>query len=361
MHTSRSSLVVTFLLGIAACSGEADNEMKLPSSRPVTPVAGATVLVVNGGDASVSIIDVATRTVAATVALTNASFPHHLALRGDRAELALAIPGMDLSAGHGGMVMGGHAGMDMSSDMEDMAGAVAVLDARTGETRRAMRLSASNHNAIFSPNGQEIWTSQMMASGVVLVLNASTLEEEKRISVGPEPAEITFDRLGRYAFVANGGSDTVSVIDVESKSVVRTINVGDNPVGAWQGANGIAYVDNETAMTLTAIDTSTLEVIRTFNLGFMPGMAALGPDGRVWVTDADGGRIVRFDPTTAAQVDAASTGAGAHGIAFDGGGTNVYISNQGAGTVSVLEVASLATRATIPVGVKPNGLVWRSQ
>lgn len=335
--------------------------MSLPSSRAVTPVAGDSVLVVNGGDASVSIIDVTTHTVAATVQLTNASFPHHLALRTDRSELALAIPGMDLSAGHGGMDMGGHAGMDMSSDMEEMVGAVAVLDARTGATRRAIRLSASNHNAIFSPNGNEVWTSQMQASGAVVVLNASTLREQTRIAVGAEPAEVTFDGIGRYAFVANGGSDTVSVIDVESKSVVRTIAVGDNPVGAWQGANGIAYVDNETSMTLTAIDTSTLEIVGTFDLGFMPGMVALGPDGRVWVTDADAGRIVRFNPTTRAQVDAASTGAGAHGIAFDGAGATAYVSNQNAGTVSVLDVASLATRATIPVGAKPNGLLWRSQ
>lgn len=346
-------------VGIAAAAGCSDNAstmddaMALPSSKSVTPTAGNFLLVVNGGDATVSVINTGTNTVSATIALTNASFPHHIALRNDRSEVALAIPGEDLSGGHGTMAM--------DESMSGMMGAFAVLDARTGETKRALRLPASNHNAIFSPDGAEIWTSQMQDSGVVIVLDAANLKERTRVTVGAMPAEVTFDRAGRYAFIANGGSGTVSVIDVASKQVVKTITVGDDPVGAWQGSNGIAYVDNEAGMTLSAIDTTTLAVVRTFELGFMPGMAAFGPDGRVWVTDADAGRIVRFDASTGALVDAAATGAGAHGIAFDTAGTTVYISNQGAGTVSVLDSGSLSARATIKVGAKPNGIIWRAQ
>ena len=80
----------------------------------------------------------------------------------------------------------------------------------------------------------------------------------------------------------------------ELSRVYLRFDVDEDPVGAWQGANGIAYVDNETGQTITAIDTETLEVIRTYDLRFMPGMAALGPDDRLWVTDATGGGVAFF-------------------------------------------------------------------
>jgi len=262
--------------------------------------------------------------------------------------MLLAVPGMDMSMGHTG---GTH----------DMMGAVMLLDATTGETLEARMTDAMNHNAIFSPDGTEVWTSQMSEPGAALVLDAETLETRRTIEVGNHPAEVTFSASGGYAFVANGGSNSVTVIDAESKAVVTTVSVGEDPVGAWQGSNGVAYVDNEMGETLTAIDTNTLEVIRTYELGFMPGMAALGPDDRVWVTDADGGKVVFFAAGSDMRLGEAATGAGAHAIAFNGDGTRAYVSNQMENTVSVLDVASSTLVTTIAVGSKPNGMAWRAQ
>jgi len=337
------------VIALAGCGGIDNGAMVAPSTVPVAAITYDALFVVNGEANSISIINANTLELAATIAIENASFPHHVNLSPDKASLAVAIPGADLSGGHGGV---GHSNASM--------GAILQIDALTGKTRSARRLDGPNHNGIFSPDGREIWTSQMTMNGKVLVLDASTLQTKQTITVGDMPAEVTFSRDGRFAFVANGMSNNVTVIDSITKAVVKTIDVGANPVGAWSGGDGAMYVDNEAGRTLTAINATSLEIVRTYNLGFTPGMAATAPNGELWVTDAQNGKVVFFSSSTATKVGEIATGAGAHAIAFSTDGTTAYISNQGADSVSVIDVLSHAFRRTIAVGAKPNGMVFRS-
>jgi YVTN family beta-propeller protein len=120
-------------------------------------------------------------------------------------------------------------------------------------------------------------------------------------------------------------------------------------------------VDNETGMTISAIERRSLRVRFTYDLAFMPGMAQLGPDGHLWVTDADDGSVVLFSATRDVRLHEIPTGAGAHGIAFAADGRTAYITNQLANTASVIDVWSRRVKATIGVGEKPNGLVFRSR
>lgn len=329
--------------------GSSGSSGDTPSTTPVAAVTFDALFVVNGGDDTISVIDTERNEVASTISLQNARYPHHISLSADRSRLALAVPGMDLSGGHGGHGMG-----------HTMPGIVMLLDAQTGATVKARELPAMNHNAAFAPDGLSIWTTQMAEPGAVLALDVGTLEDKGTVAVGDGPAEVTFSNDGKYAFVANGASATVTVIDVATKAVAKTIPVGAGPVGAWQAKNGVAYVDNEEAKTLTAIDTSTLEVTLTYDLGFTPAYVALAPDGMLWVTDTDSGKVVLNMPDMDMVHGEIETGAGAHAIAFAGDSTG-YITNQTAGTVSVVDVATSKVVKTITVGKKPNGMVWRAK
>jgi YVTN family beta-propeller protein len=321
----------------------------LPSTTPLAAITYDALFVVNGGDNSVSVVNANTNEIAGTIALKNAIYPHHLYMSRDRSKLVLAVPGMDLSMGHSGH--GGPGAM----------GAVLVLDATTGATLKARRLDAMNHNGVFSPDGSEIWTSQITTMGSVLVLDAASLETKKKFDVGDAPAEITFAADGSNAFVANSASQSVSIVNPMTKVVTKTISVGKGPVGAWQGSNSVAYVDNEEAKTISAIDTKTLAIKLTYNLGFTPGMVALGPDGNVWVTDAENGKIVLFMEAIDRKHHEIVTAAGAHAIAFSGDGKVAYVSNQLANSVSVIDVTTKRVTKTLNVGMKPNGLVWRAK
>ena len=87
-------------------------------------------------------------------------------------------------------------------------------------------------------------------------------------------------------FVANGAENSVSVINPKTKTLIATIPVGKNPVGAWTGLDNRMYVDNEDGQTVSVIDVKTLKVFETVALGFMPGYAAFNHEMKeLWVTD----------------------------------------------------------------------------
>lgn len=355
------SILCLLVLVATACAGSPDPQssrhvaaetMPAPSSVAVAPIFFDAVYVVNGGDGmtgSISVIDTRTNSVARTIVLNDAMWPHHIYLSADRTRMLVAVPGMDMSMGHGGEMP------------PDMMGAVLLLDARTGGTIQSMMLPAMNHNAIFSPNGREVWTSQMMMPGSILVLDSRTLETLREIPVGDMPTEVTFSPDGRQAFVANSMSASVSVVNPTSKNTIATIEVGDTPVVPSQGANGHVYQDNEVGQSVSVIDRRDLHVDFTYELGFMPGYAKLGPDGHLWVTSPDEAKVVLFAPDRDDRQHEIAVGEGAHAIAFSDDGKTAYITNQMANSVSVIDVGTRRVRATVSVGEKPNGLVFRTR
>jgi YVTN family beta-propeller protein len=315
----------------------------------MAPIAGDAVFVINGGDDSISVIDPTTNKVTGTIKLANASWPHHIYLSHDKSMLGVGVPGMDMSGGH-------HGGMD------GMTGAVLVLDAKTGATKAGRTLDAMNHNAAFSPDDSEVWTTRMSTPGKVLVLDAKTLQTKTTIDVGNMPAEVTFSNDGKVAYSGNGGSDTVSVIDIATKKVMTTIDVGDDPVVPEPGNDGKIYVDCEEAKEVAVIDPASNKIILRYALGFHPGMARTAPGGKeLWVTNGDDGKLAVFAIGEDKKLAEVTTGAGAHGIAFSGDGKTAYVTNQMADTLSVIDIASRAVTATIAVGKKPNGLLYRSK
>lgn len=308
--------------------------------------------VVNGGDNSISVIDLSDNQVKTTRKIRNAEWPHHISLSPDKKLIAMGIPGSDLSAGHGG----GHGGHSSTK------GKILIADAESGKKEERITLDVMNHNAIFSLDGSELWTSQMQSDGKILVYDTKRFKKQHTISVGSMPAEITFSQDGSHAFVANGESNTVTAIRVSDKSVTATINVGENPVGAWTGSNNKMYVDNEAGKTISVIDVITLTVEETITLGFMPGMAAYNAQmNELWITDAENGKVVYFQRAGNQWVSAGNilTGAGAHAIAFSNDGLKAYITNQSAGTVSVIDVKLKSVISSVTVGSKPNGIVLR--
>lgn len=321
------------------------------SDKSVAPASSASVdfdafYVVNGESSTLSVIDSATAAVKATVPLTGASYPHHINLSPDGTMFMVGAPGMDLSGGHDG-------------EMSDMKGSILMIEAKTGAVMKSRTLDGMAHNAAYSPDGKEVWSALMTMPGKLIIMDSSTLQTKKTIDVGDMPAEVTFSKDGNYAFVANGMSNSVSVIDVKTKALVKDITVGEDPVGAWPASDGIMYVDNEKGKSITAISASTLAIVRTYPLGFTPGMASLAPNGELWVSDADSGKITYFMKDEIMKMGDVVVGKGAHAIAFTGDGTMGLVTNQLAGTVSMIDVSTHKVMKTITVGKKPNGIVFR--
>lgn len=341
------------LLAVAftSCRKHIMDDMEMEEKNISYPAA----YVVNGESNTLSVIDLNTQIVTDTIDLmvgdNMVMWPHHISLSGsgNASRLAVGVPGMDLSEGHSG-------------GMPGMKGRVLVLDAIKGSVLKDLELPAMNHNAVFSPNGQEIWTSQMEMNGKVLVYDAVTYALKNTIAVGMEPAEVTFSPDGAKAYVANSHSNTVSVIDPATKAVIATVPVGEDPVGAWTGYDGRMYVDNEKGQSISVLDIATDKVVQTIPLGFMPGSAAHNAVHKeLWATDPDNGKVHYWNWDAARDQwvhgGAFTTGKGAHAVAFTADGHTAYVTNQLVASVSVVKVADHSGLKEVAVGNKPNGIV----
>ncbi len=91
------------------------------------------------------------------------------------------------------------------------------------------------------------------------------------IGVGQEPRCVAVSPDNREAFVTNGISGTVSVVDLKVLTVVGTIQVGPEPRGCALTADGsLLYVANHTAGTVGIINTQTRASSGTSRWGAIP-------------------------------------------------------------------------------------------
>jgi len=156
-----------------------------------------------------------------------------------------------------------------------------------------------------------------------------------------------------FAYVANAGSNTVSVIDTATNTVVATVPVGALPSGVVITPDGTrAYVSGFPA---SVIDTATNTVVAT--LPMSGGVAAFTPDGTRAYLTTGGNAVSVIDTATNTVVATVPVEGSAGGMAITPDGTRAYvtISLGVSGSVSVIDTAtnSVVANVAFPVGFSP--------
>jgi DNA-binding beta-propeller fold protein YncE len=137
-------------------------------------------------------------------------------------------------------VGGGSEGFDISPDKKEVwvanahDGTISVIDLPAKKVVETLQANVSGANRLkFTPDGKMVLVS-MLSGGDLVILDASTRKEVKRIPIGHGAAGIEMQPDGSRAFVACTPDDYVAVIDLHSLAVVGHIDAGGNPDGmAW--------------------------------------------------------------------------------------------------------------------------------
>jgi YVTN family beta-propeller protein len=155
------------------------------------------------------------------------------------------------------------------------------------------------------------------------------------VAVSPESGD---------AYVTNGASDSVSVIDPNSDTVVATIPVGNDPEGVAVSPAGPEagdiYVTNFDDGTVSVIDPNTDTVIDTVTVGTDPNAVAVSSESAdVYVTNGGSDSVSVIDPNTDTVIDTVTVGTDPNGVAISSAGPeagDIYVTNNGDDTVSVI-------------------------
>ncbi len=138
------------------------------------------------------------------------------------------------------------------------------------------------------------------SSNTVSVLDLVNMREDRTLQVGIQPTGMAVNPMRNEIYVVNTGAPTgngsVSIVDTDANRVVATIPVHKLPYFIDVDAAGHrAYVANSGSNTVSVIDLDSRREVAVAGTGEQPGMARISPDMRsLVVTNRGSGSISIF-------------------------------------------------------------------
>ncbi|CAM3769833.1 beta-propeller fold lactonase family protein [Smaragdicoccus niigatensis] len=178
--------------------------------------------------------------------------------------------------------------------------------------------------------------STLLSAGVA---NADTVTTT--IAVGNEPRDVAVSPDGSHAYVSNGSSDSVSVIDTATNTVTGTLSVGSGPRDLAVSPDGkTLYVANSASNTISLVDVASTAAVN-YPVGNLPQGLSLKPDGTAaYVTNLDSNSVSVFDIASKTVTATISVGSQPRDVAFSKDGTRAYVTNLAQDSVSVIDTAT---------------------
>jgi len=295
----------------------------LASAAWASAQASGIAIVLNSGDASLSLLDMARGTELRRVPVLRE--PHHVALSPDGRELLVGDAG---------------------------ANEMLFLDPRTGEIKRRVPMADPYHLA-FSPNGKWL-TVTGLARNQVDVYDAASMTLAKRFPLSSMPSHVAYAPDSSMAYVTLQGTNRLAAIDLERQVVSWTAEVGATPAGVlW--LNGKLLVANMGSDHFAVVDPSDGRVEARVHTGRGAHQLFLSPDGKtLWVNNRVDGTTVALDAKTYALIRSYRVPGGPDCIDFAADG-KLWITQRFIQKVAVLDPATGAIQS-LSVGRSPHGI-----
>ncbi len=214
-----------------------------------------------------------------------------------------------------------------------------------------------------------LWPCPLVAGSSLLVLNKSdntavfvdtdNYQVIAKLPTGVGPHEVALAPDGRTAYIANYGTrenpgHTITVIDTRTKTVARTIDLGEfrRPHGIRVSDDGkIIWVTCEANQSVIGVDGASGKVVETFSTGQeVSHMVVPGADeAKLYVANIGSGTVTVVDRKNKA-IKNLVTGKGSEGIDRSPDGRWIWVTNREANTISILDTRSDAVTESIPAG-----------
>ncbi len=156
----------------------------------------------------------------------------------------------------------------------------------------------------YPPNYREYAYIPNGGSATVTILDVVNVRVDRELPVGQNPVAVAASPTRNEVYVVNSGPTngmgSVSVIDAERNVVVTSIPVGRRPVSIdVDPAGRLAYVADSGSNFVSVLDLSARREIARIGTGEEPAAAELAPDGKTLVVANRRANSVTFiDPRT---------------------------------------------------------------
>ncbi|SFC28885.1 Por secretion system C-terminal sorting domain-containing protein [Flexibacter flexilis DSM 6793] len=195
-----------------------------------------------------------------------------------------------------------------------------------------------------------------IGSSTLSVINTATNMVVATIPVGSAPGAVAVSPDGTRIYTANQSTTNISVVDAATRTVIASIPVSSTPSMLVVSPDGSRlYVSRLGFSGISVINTSTNTVIANIGLTSDAFSVAVSSDGtKLYVTTSAGVSVI--NTTTQSVVTSLTVGAGPYGVAFNPSSTRAYVANYGGNTVSVINASTNTVIGNITVGSSPNSV-----
>lgn len=188
------------------------------------------------------------------------------------------------------------------------------------------------------------------------------------VAVGQTPHEMVLDADGRHLYVSDNGvlwmdydgpgGNTVSIVDLETRSKVGEISLGDyhRPHGLSIDPSGKRMlVTSENPSSLVLVDLETRSVLKAYdNGGEAPHMVMFDKTGEwAYASNTNSNNVAAVDLASGQIVSIAGCG-GPQGGVLSNDGTRYYVTCRDTGTIQVIDTASKSAVGEIKTSLGVN-------
>jgi len=182
---------------------------------------------------------------------------------------------------------------------------------------------------------------------------------ETTITVGNIPYALVWNSINNKVYCANVSSNSVTVIDGQTNSVITTITAGSEPHAlVWNSQNNKIYCANG-SNSVTVIDGQTNSVITTITVGSEPyALVWNSQNNRIYCTNSASNNVTVIDGQTNSVITTIAVGSYPSVLVWNSQNNKIYCANDSSNNVTVINGQTNSVITTIAVGNYPFAFCW---
>ena len=195
----------------------------------------------------------------------------------------------------------------------------------------------------------------------VTIVNPKTLQVAGTIPTGQDESHmLAISHDGRRGYTANVGPGTVSVLDLVKRKLLATIPIAKNAQRiSISNDDSMVFTADQTAPRLAVIDTASNKLRQWIPLPSVGYGSVSTPDGRfLLITQPTTGELAVLSLESMQVVRTVKVGPRPQEVVLTKDGKTAYVSCFGGSEVVAIKIPSWDVQGTIKVGRQADGMVW---
>ncbi|NOX61528.1 MAG: hypothetical protein GXP42_06220 [Chloroflexi bacterium] len=232
--------------------------------------------------------------------------------------------------------------------------AIAMVDAKTGD------YLGSHSSAGLSPTAIAVWNGLYFVSNygddVVSVFDLANAQLQKRFPAGDRPGSLTVTDGGDL-YVANSGSDTVSVYRALSGQPVNKVKIAGSPTFVLAAGDTVWLTRQDGASGLLGLRLGGSVIVVVPDAP--PGARRIAQDpvtGFLYVSYPELGKVYVVDPTRLKVIDIIDAPGAPHALMIQASLRTLYVVDVSGDRLLVIDLLTGQLLSQIPVGAQSDAL-----